>query len=112
MGTFAHQTSPAYQLVRKAIQEKLIVVAEYKGHVREMCPHVIGTKDGRENALFYQFAGGSSSGIGTSGATYNWRCIHLNELSNIRLKKGEWHTAGNHSSSQTCVDNIDVEVEY
>jgi hypothetical protein len=54
--------SNTYNAIRNAIANKQQVVATYKGHVREMCPHVIGTKNGREQALFYQFGGTSSSG--------------------------------------------------
>ena len=50
-----------YDLIRQAIIEKKQVVAIYNGHQREMCPHVIGTKNGRQKALFYQFGGTSSS---------------------------------------------------
>lgn len=59
-----------YALIREAIQRKQQVLATYDGHAREMCPHVLGTKDGRRQALFYQFGGTSSSGcqhIGSCG---------------------------------------------
>jgi hypothetical protein len=49
-----------YSMVREAIIYKDVVVAGYRGHVREMCPHVIGKKNGRPQALLYQFSGGSS----------------------------------------------------
>ena len=55
--------SNTYEIVRKAIIEKKQIVAEYQGHKREMCPHVIGKKYGENQALFYQFGGTSSSGI-------------------------------------------------
>ena len=50
-----------YDIVRRAIRNKEIIVATYDGFVREMCPHVLGTKDGVEHALFLQVGGGSSS---------------------------------------------------
>jgi hypothetical protein len=100
-----------YGMIRKAILDKDVVVATYHGYVREMCPHVIGTKKGRARSLLYQFAGGSSSGLGPDGSTNNWRCLFVNELSSVSVKKlmGQWHTAP-HSGPQTCVDIIDVEV--
>ena len=48
-----------YDLVRQAVLNKDIVVATYQGHRREMCPHVLGTKDRRRQGLFYQFGGTS-----------------------------------------------------
>ena len=45
-----------YEIVRDAIQTKKIVAATYHGYERVMCPHVLGTKRGREQGLFYQFA--------------------------------------------------------
>lgn len=103
-------SSQAYATIRNAILKKLQVVATYQGHVRHMCPHVIGTKNGKEQALFYQFGGTSSSGPIVPDSTANWRCIPLDGLSVITVRDGPWYTAGNHSRDQTCVDNVDVEV--
>jgi hypothetical protein len=44
-------------MIRQAIIDRDIVVADYQGHVREMCPHVIGKKNGRLQVFLYQFAG-------------------------------------------------------
>jgi hypothetical protein len=101
-----------YKMIRQAILDKDVVVAAYHDYVREMCPHMIGTKKGRAKSLFYQFAGGSSSGLEPDGSPDNWRCLFVDELSNVSVKKltGEWHTAPNYSRPQTCVDRIDVEV--
>ena len=52
-----------YELVKYAILNKKQIIAEYQGHYREMCPHAIGTKNGYQQALFYQFGGSSSKGI-------------------------------------------------
>jgi len=102
-----------YELVREAIETKQHVTAEYKGLKREMCPHVIGTNDyGRTQALFYQFGGESSSGPILEGSTANWRCIPIDGLDNVSVQPGEWYTADNHSKTQSCVDNVDLEVEF
>jgi hypothetical protein len=106
----AQDAGETYKTVRLAIEKRAPVRAAYKGHVREMCPHVIGTKKGRARALFYQFGGTSSSGIEADGSPRNWRCIHLDELSDVTIIDGEWHSAPNHSRPQTCVDEIDLEV--
>lgn len=102
----------AYALIREAIANKLVVTAWYHGHYREMCPHVIGTKNGREHALLYQFGGTSSSGIIVPGSPQNWRCVDVDQLSDVSIKPGKWHTAHNHSRPQSCVDVIDLEVAY
>jgi hypothetical protein len=103
-------SSANYTIVRNAILNKQQVVATYKDHIREMCPHVIGTKNGREQALFYQFGGTSSSGAIVPGAPQNWRCIPIEGLTNITVRVGDWHTGSNHTQPQTCVDDIDVEI--
>ena len=101
-----------YQSIRQAIVEKRIVIATYSGFVREMCPHIIGLKNGKEHALCYQFGGESKSRpIMPDGSTENWRCIDLSKLSNVQLTEGPWRTAPNHSRPVTCVDQIDVEVQ-
>ena len=99
-----------YTTIRNAILNKQQVVAIYQGHIREMCPHVIGLKNGKEQALFYQFGGTSSSGQITPGSPKNWRCIPVDGLSNISTRPGLWHSGNNHSVQQTCVDEVDVEV--
>lgn len=101
--------SDVYSLVRQAIVDKEQIIATYKGHVREMCPHVIGMKNGRPQALFFQFGGTSSSGLPPDG---EWRCIPIEGLDRVVSQAGEWHSAPNHSQPQTCVDIIDVEVVY
>ena len=103
--------STNYTIIRNAILNRQQVVATYKNHVREMCPHVIGTKNGKEQALFYQFGGTSSQGAITSDTPKNWRCIPIEGLSNITVRTGSWHTGDNHTQQQTCVDNIDIEVD-
>lgn len=101
-----------YDLIRQAIQRKQHVLATYDGHQREMCPHVLGSKGSRQQALFYQFAGASSSGLGPPESRDNWRCIELSKLTEVSVREGQWHTAPNHSRPQTCVDAIEVEVTF
>ena len=103
--------SAAYDTIRAATLAKQQVVANYRGYPREMSPHVLGTKDGREHGLFYQFAGRSSSGLGQPGSTANWRCIFIDELMDVTIRDGEFYTAteiGPRPGSQTCVEQVDV----
>ncbi|HUP61967.1 MAG TPA: hypothetical protein VNA69_16285 [Thermoanaerobaculia bacterium] len=104
----------AYTLIRQAIIDKNIITATYDGHHREMCPHAIGHKHGRQMALFYQFAGSSFKGLGPIGSFGNWRCVFVDKLENVRVRaaNGEWYTASDHSRKQTCIDVVDVEVAH
>jgi len=99
----------AQEIIVEAIQQKLVLTAMYQGYERIMCPHVIGYKKGALNALFFQFAGGSKSGLPPEG---QWRCIHVDELSEVSAEPGEWRTGPDHTRPQTCVDNIIAEVVY
>jgi hypothetical protein len=78
-----------------------------------MCPHVIGEKNGHAQTLLYQFAGESSQGLEHDGSPANWRCLRVDELSGVFVRRstGEWHSASNYSTVQTCVNEIDVKVE-
>ena len=89
-----------YDLIAKAIKEKLQVTAYYQGFYREMCPHALGSKKGRKQALFYQFGGESSKGTVTPGSTFNWRCIPIDGLTEVTLQSGQWYTAENHNHIQ------------
>ena len=100
-----------YSFIRQAILGKQPVIASYRGYRREMCPHVIGTKKGRAQALF-QFGGDSSSELGPPGSPQNWRCIPIDGLEDVEIIDRPWQTGGGHSKGQTCVEEIDVEVSY
>jgi hypothetical protein len=100
-----------YRLIREAILNKLQIVATYGGHVRQMCPHMLGTKAGREQALFYQFGGTSSSGPIVANSPDNWRCMPIEGLRNVILRPGPWHSGPRHLKTQTCLDEVDVDVD-
>ena len=107
-----HTNENLAEMIREAILRKRIVVATYRNHRRLMCPHTLGWKNGREHALLYQFNGTSDSGLGSPGSTRNWRCVFVDELENVLVQDGDWHTCTIHTRPQTCVDIIDVEVGY
>ena len=108
---FKSQVNSTYELVKKAILNKQSVTCYYNGYLRKMSPHVIGTKNGREQALFYQYAGQSSEGI-SYNPSRNWRCIFIDKITNLSINNDEFKTANNHSQKQNCVDYVDVKVEY
>jgi hypothetical protein len=94
-----------YGQIREAILAKRQVVATYRGYRREMCPHVLGTKNGRQQALFFQFGGGSASALPPGG---DWRCIPVDGLEDVVVRTGPWHTRVVHGHRERCVDVIDV----
>jgi hypothetical protein len=99
----------SYAVMRAAILAKQQVTCIYDGLQREVCPHALGRKNGKEQVLVFQFAGQSSRGLPPGG---EWRCMQVARISNAAAEAGEWHTGTGHSRPQTCVDQIDVEVPY
>ena len=94
-----------YNLFRNAILGEQQVICTYEGRHRELCPHIIGTnKRGEEVVLAWQFAGESS------GKLPQWRCLILANVKNARARKGRWHEGGSHRSAQTCVSEIDLDI--
>lgn len=95
----------SYGLFRKAILTEQQVICIYDGRLRELCPHIIGrNKNGEEVVLAWQFAGESS------GKLPQWRCLRLAHVSEISLRKGRWHEGGSHRAAQTCVSEIDLDI--
>jgi hypothetical protein len=96
-----------YALIRQAILGRKQVRGTYQGRVREMCPHVLGTKNGCARALFFQFAGESERGLPPGG---HWRCLDLDDLAGVSLREGPWRTDHSYDPAQSCVDEIDLAI--
>jgi len=107
-------TTIMYDQIRSAIASKQQVIATYGGYRREMCPHTIGLgPSGNEQALFFQFAGTSSKGdVSLLPDKARWRCLALDDLSDVVIQDGDWSSASNHSRPSTCISKIDLEVIY
>src|SRR5438094_3286212 len=72
-----------------------------------LCPHVLGRKSGRLHAFFYQFGGGSNSGLPMmSEGVGDWRCLAVEKLSQVELRADAWHTEPR-APYQTCIDEVD-----
>jgi hypothetical protein len=84
-----------------ATRNRRAVTATYRGQARRLCPHVLGKKGGRWECLFYQAAGG-----GDSGPSGNWRCIPLEDLTDLEVVGGRWHSAPEGSRPPGCVDEV------
>jgi hypothetical protein len=100
--------SPTYQTLRDAMLAGKPLSITYQGYSREVCAHVIGRKNGHEQVLMFQFGGGSSSGLPRDG---QWRCMPIDGIGNVQVLNGPWKTGVNtHQKTQTCVDQVDVEL--
>ena len=45
------------------------------------------------------------------GSPDNWRSFNLDDLRNVRLRRGRWYGGPSHERPQHCVDVVDVDVE-
>jgi hypothetical protein len=100
--------SPAYDKIRDAMLSLVPVRFAYAGHPREVCVHALGlNKQGREQALVFQYGGSSSSGLPEGG---EWRCMTISNLVDVQIASGGWHTRNDHEETQTCVAQVDVEI--
>lgn len=104
-----------YGKIKEAIINKQQIIARYKGHLRYLCPHVLGkSPEGLYQLLAYQFAGTSSTKAinPNRNSPDNWRCMQVAELIIVEIKDGNWYTCDKHTRPQVCVKTIDVEVDY
>ena len=109
--TKVQAVSEVYELLRLAAARRQPVAAIYDGLPRLLCPHVLGRKSGRLHAFFYQFGGGSSSGLPTAPeGVGDWRCLAVEKLSQVELHADAWHTEPR-SRRQTCVDEVDFDAD-
>lgn len=99
--------SAAYLLFREAVLKEKQVTCTYRGRYRALCPVVVGHSDGHEKVLAYQFAGETTSRLPPGG---EWRCLDLAGVSNVQLRDGRWHEGSGHRSEQTCVRDVDLDV--
>ena len=99
--------SSRYVDIRQALLDRKTIKCRYKGLLRFCCPHTIGTRDGSPRVLMFQFAGDSENGLPPGG---EYRCMAINDMTNIETLDGPWHTGDRHSKCQTCITAVDVEV--
>ena len=99
--------SETYNLFREAILGEKQVVCSYDGFRRELCPVILGMKDGEEKALVFQFAGESSKRLPSGG---EWKCLTLSKVTDAVLRDGPWYEGSGHAREQTCVREVDVDV--
>jgi hypothetical protein len=99
--------SPVFQVFHRAIFQRQQVTCRYGGYRREVCPHVLGHKDGNEVVLVYQFGGESARALPPGG---EWRCLQLAAIEDAVARAGPWHSGGPHRRVQRCVDVVYIDV--
>lgn len=96
--------SATYELFYRAMAGKKQLLCTYDGRIREVCPVILGHSGTEEKALVYQFGGETKSRLP------EWKCISLSKVTNVQLRDGPWHIGDRHNQRQTCVKNVDVDV--
>lgn len=99
--------SPTYKLLIEAMTARKQVICAYDGFARAFCPIILGHTRGEEVALVFQFAGGSRSGLPPGG---QWKCLRLAKMSEVQLRDGRWHAGPRHRQAQSCVEEVDIDV--
>jgi len=98
--------SRTYGLFTEAMAARRPIACVYQGHPRAICPIILGHSDGEEKALTWQFAG-----YGSRGAVRGqWKCLTLAEVSDAEIVDGPWRTGERHSQAQSCVKDVDLDV--
>lgn len=109
---FRSPAGATHAQVRAAIVHRRPIAARYRGRRRLLCPHLLGwNKHRRLQVLCYQYGGDSESGLKPAGASDNWRCLAVEDLRQVELLDGPWQTAENHSRPQTCIEEVELDVD-
>lgn len=99
--------SATYLLIRAAIENERQITCTYRGHYRELCPHILGRTGDKEALLAWQSGGHTSSVLPPGG---EWRCLMVADIRDAAPRDGRWHTGSSHQTAQTCVRDIDLDV--
>jgi hypothetical protein len=99
--------SANYRLIRSAILAEQQVTCTYGGHYRELCPHILGHTREEEKLLAFQFGGESSRPLPPGG---QWKCLSVAAMRDVKARSGPWHAGGSHRREQTCVADIDLDI--
>ncbi len=74
-------------LLRDAIENTRQIQAMARDLPRVFCPHILGTTNGHWCVVVWQFEGYSNK-----GDLPNWRLFALDELDEIQVREGPWHS--------------------
>ena len=95
-----------YDLFAQAMAARRPIACLYQYHPRAICPVILGHSDDVEMALVWQFAGSGSGGA----VLGQWKCLTLAEVANAEIVDGPWRTGERHSKAQSCVKDVDLDV--
>jgi len=99
--------SDTFKAFHRAILDRKQITCTYNGAYREVCPHILGHRDGVEKALVFQFAGESTTVLPAGG---EWRCLQLSGVKDVKIRDGRWFSDSRHRTTQKCVDIVYVDV--
>jgi hypothetical protein len=99
--------SDNFTLFHRAILERKQIACIYNGLYREICPYILGHKNGIETALVFQFSGESTNALPPKG---EWRCFRLADVRKAEMRAGRWYGDAQHRKSQKCVDTVYIDV--
>jgi len=98
--------------VRSAIIHRRPIAALYRGRTRLLCPHRLGwNRHRRLQVLCYQYGGDSESGLHPTDPSENWRCLAVENLSQVELLDAPWQAPENHSRPQNCIEEVELDVD-
>ena len=94
------ESSEVYRLLAEAIDDRLVVVAHYKGGAaRRLCPDRIGIDDDDQYQVeAFQLSGPSSRGSGEG----QWKCFHLHNLEVMGTETEGWVDSPRASTASNC----------
>jgi hypothetical protein len=98
--------SRIYELFAASMAARKPIVCMYQGHPRAICPIILGHTHGAEKALTWQVEGSGSKGP----VRGQWKCLSLAEVDSAEISEGPWRSGGQHHQSQSCVKNVDLDV--
>jgi hypothetical protein len=94
------------------VANKQPIQAGYQGRSGLFCPHRLGrNREGKLRALCYQYDGDSQSGLQPVGSPANWRCIVIEKLSRIKLRKIAGVQRRIIRAPASCVIDADIDAE-
>ena len=96
--------SATYDLFVEALTTLRPIECRYDDLPRTICPIILGHTNGQEKALTYQTGGRSS------GSVPDWKCLTLSKVRDAKIVDGPWSSGGSHSQSQSCVKDVDLDV--
>jgi len=103
---------PAWAVLEQGLLKRRPVQASYHGHLRLLCPHALGWKNGRAKVLAYQAGGESSHGPLTAEPTQRWRSMFIDGLKEVVTTDQPWQTADNYIPDPSGIfDRIALHVQ-